>query len=296
MRLAVTGANGFVGRALAARLAELGLASETLLVDRVPFAIPGFACVQHDLAAEPQSFELLRDCEVVCHLAALPGAAAEADPQLSRRLNLDLPIRLIELLQGRRLVMASSIAVYGGELGGLADDSAPARPDSVYGTHKRMIELAHADAVRRGAISGLALRLSGIVARPASTVGFGSAFLSDVFHAVVAGRPCTLPVAPDATSWIVSSRACARQLAHAMLSDCTAAEALLLPATRARMGDLVSEIARHGDASRVTFEERPALRRAYGSYPPMAPKRAIAKGFEPAESLSALVEAALPLD
>jgi nucleoside-diphosphate-sugar epimerase len=294
LRLAVTGANGFIGRALAARLAELGLAGETLLVDRQPFSIPGFACVSHELAATTQSVDLLRGSEVVCHLAALPGAASETDPELSRQVNCDLPLNLIEAMQDRRLVIASSIAIYGSAFGSVVDDATPAQPTSVYGTHKRMVELAFADAVRRSSITGVAVRLPGIVPRPVVSTGFGSAFLSDVFHAVLGGRSYNVPVAPDATSWIVSARACARQLAHAMLGDFTAGEALLMPATRAKMQDLVAEIGRHGDSSRVSYTEQPALRRAFGSYPPMEPRRALELGFACPETLAELVEAALP--
>jgi nucleoside-diphosphate-sugar epimerase len=296
LRLAVTGANGFVGRALAAHLAELGLAGETLLVDRQPFSIPGFACVSHELARSAESLELLGHSEVVCHLAALPGAASEADPKLSRQVNCDLPLNLIEVLHDRRLVIASSIAVYGSKFGAEVDDTTPARPSSIYGTHKRMVELAFADAVRRGTIAGVAVRLPGIVARPPAAGGFGSAYLSDVFHAVLGGQAYTVPVAPDATSWIASARACARQLAHAMLGDFTAGDALLVPATHVTMKDLVAEIGRRGDWSRVSYAEQPSLRRAFGSYPPMEPRRALALGFENPETLAELVEAALPGD
>jgi nucleoside-diphosphate-sugar epimerase len=294
VRLAVTGASGFVGQALAAHLTELGLAGDTLLIDRSPFAIPGFACVHHELTSEQKSLEILRNIEVVCHLAALPGAAAEADPTLSRQVNCDLPLSLIECLAGKRLIIASSIAVYGSEFGSVVDDATPARPNSVYATHKRMVELAYADAVRRGTISGVALRLAGIVARPPEATGFGSAFLSEVFHAVLDGQDYALPVAADATSWIVSGQACARQLAHAMLDHFTAGEALLIPATHARMQDLVSEIGKRGDPSRVTFAEQPTVRRTFGSHPLMAPSRAMELGFEGAETLAELVEAALP--
>jgi nucleoside-diphosphate-sugar epimerase len=156
-----------------------------------------------------------------------------------------------------------------------------------------MVELAFADAVRRGAIAGVAVRLPGLVARPRDANGFGSAFLSDLFHAVVGGEAYTVPVSPDATSWIASGQACARQLAHAMVGAFTAGEALLVPATHARMQDLVLEIGRHGDASRITFAEDQALRRAFGSYPPMDPRCALALGFERPETLADLVEAAL---
>lgn len=295
MRLAVTGAGGFIGRALAARLANAGLAGSTTLIDRVSLDIPGFACRQLDLAADPASLSLFADIDVVCHLAALPGAAAEADPVLSRKVNVDLPLALIERMSGReqakRLILASSIAVYGSSFGTSVDDETPARPDSVYGTHKRMVELALSDAIRRGAISGGALRVPGVVARPRSASGFGSAFLSDIFHAVLAGAPYAIPVARDATSWIVSSIAIADHLAHAMLGTFDSPDALLLPATHVSMQDLVAAVAEHGDASRIRFVPDPAIQARFGAYPTIMARRAHNLGFVQAESLAGLVRA-----
>ena len=289
----MAGANGFVGQALAGRLTELGLSAQTVLIDREPFDIPGFACVHRELGDAPGSLDLLAKVEIVCHLAALPGAAAERDPVLSRKVDCDLAFGLIERLAHKRLVVAGSIAVYGSDLGDLVDDGTRARPDSVYGTHKRIVEFAFADAVRRGAVEGAVLRLPGIVGRKPPVARFGSAFLSDVFHAIRKGRRYAMPVSPEATSWISSARACARQLAHSMLGGLTLAEPLLPPATHIRKDELVAEIGGHGDASGITYAEKPHLRRAFGSHPPQLAARALELGFEPAKSVPELVEAAL---
>lgn len=291
MRYAITGAGGFVGRALAARMADLGLSGDTLLIDREDFRIDGFACETVDLAKDPGALAILDGLEVVCHLAALPGAAAEADPGLSRSINLQMPLNMIEKLEGKRLILASSIAVYGNEFGALVDDSTPAMPSSVYATHKRMTELAFVDALRREKLSGVAVRLSGIVARPPSAAGFGSAFLSDIFHAVLNSQQYVVPVSEEATSWVASSSACAKHLAHAMLGDFSASEPLLLPATHIHMKALVSALDAYGDCSGIRYEEKPVLRQVFGSYPSMKCRRSIELGFLQAETLPELLKA-----
>lgn len=293
MRLAITGAGGFVGQAVVRQIAAhhpdvaLRLSDRTLPDD-------AFDRVEGDLT-DPAVVAALTadDVDAVLHLAALPGGAAERDPALSRAVNLDVPLALIDAMRGRRLVLAGSIAVFGGVLPGPVDDATVPTPTSVYGTHKRMVELGFADAVRRGVVTGMAVRLPGIVARPAAAGGFGSAFLSDLFHAARAGTAMTVPVARDATSWLMSVRCCAANLLAAALGQGTQGEAVTLPALHVAIGDLIDMLARHGDVTRLTHQEDPATRATFGSYPPLATPRADALGFRHDGSLSELVEAVL---
>ncbi|WP_010543051.1 NAD-dependent epimerase/dehydratase family protein [Sphingomonas elodea] len=293
MRLTITGADGFVGRAVVRRLRESHAAVQVLLVDRAFSSIGPEPRLTGDLTAPAVLAHATRDCDALLHLAALPGGVAERSPLVSRAVNLDVPLALIEAMQGRRLVMAGSIAVFGAAPAAPVDDRTVPVPDSVYGTHKRMVEIAFADAVRRGAIEGAVLRLPGIVARPRDHRGFGSAFLSDLFHAARAGEPYTLPVAPDATSWLCSVEACAANCVAALFADWTAGEAVTLPALRVTMSDLVAELVARFPHASIGHAEQPALRRAFGSYPPLATARAEALGFHAEPDLPALVSAAL---
>lgn len=293
MKLAITGAAGFLGQSLVRHLRQVAFTGEVRLVDRAFATEQPFETLALDLT-EPNSVQSALDgIDCVIHLAALPGGAAQRDPVASRRINLDLPLAMIESLAGRRIIYASSIAALGGAFPASVDDATVPQPDSVYGTHKRMVELAFADAIRRGAITGLALRLPGIVARPPAAEGFGSAFLSDVFHAAKEGLTYTLPVSSDATSWLMSAEICAANLLRAATLKESEAAAVNLPVLTVRMEQLLAELGRVSDVTRIEHQEDPPTRRAFGSYPPLVTRRAEALGFVSDNSLSSLVTRAL---
>ena len=293
MHITVTGAAGFVGRAVAERLACEHADIDLLLVDRAFDHVPVAPPLIGDLTDRGFLRDLCSRSDALIHLAALPGGAAEQDPAASRAINLDVPLALVDAMAGRRLVIAGSIAVFGSDLPTPVNDATPVRPTGVYGTHKAMVELAFADALRRGVLAGMVLRLPGIVARPGAGAGFGSAFLSDVFHAAREGRRYTLPVAADATAWLMSARTCAANLVVAARGSDSARDAVTLPALRVTIGDLIAELSRHGDVGGIDHAEDAATRRMFGSYPPLATPRAEAMGFVHDGSLERLVRTVL---
>ena len=283
----VTGAGGFIGRALARRLAEQP-AGRLVLCDRtLPDPPPGAEAIEADLS-QPEVLERLLATrpDVVFHLASVPSALSEAEPAVSRAVNLDASITLLERLADRdqpvRMVYASTIAVLGSRFEDLVDDRLLPRPTLTYGAHKLMVETQLADWARRGRLHGIALRLPGIVARPPSAAGFGSAFWSDVFHAVKNGQDYLCPAGPDAVGWLMSLRRCVDNLIRAASLEGEQMQgALTLSALGVRLGDLVEAIAAQtgGSAAAVRYAPDPMIMRNFGSYPPLSTPAADARSL-----------------
>lgn len=292
MRIVVTGAGGFVGRAL---IRALGDAHDVVAVDTCLNGQPGIEGDLCDPAVLERAFA--PGCDGVVHLATVPGGAAERDPDLAKRVNLDASMALIDAAakggMRPRVIFASSIAVFGNPLPAAVDDATPLKPRMLYGAHKAMIEQWVGTQTRRGAIAGLSLRLPGIVARPRGAAGLKSAFMSELFHALKAGEAITLPVSPEATMWLMSVAQVAANLVHALLID--GVGTMTLPAQRVTMAGLVSVIERAtlADPALVTYRTDAELEAGFGRQPPLSTPCAEALGFCADAGIEALVASAL---
>lgn len=292
MRIIVTGAGGFIGQAV---IRALSNEHDVVAVDS---CLNGAKGIEGDLCeAATVERAMAGGCDAVIHLATVPGGAAEADPALARRVNFDASIALIEAAaqvgDSPRFVFASSIAVFGDPLPPLVDDATPLAPRLLYGGHKAMIEQWIDVQTRRGAISGLSLRLPGIVARPRGAAGMKSAFMSDVFHALKADEAITLPVSPQATMWLMSVAQVAANIAHAVSSNATGD--VTLPAQRLTAAALVSAIAQAtgADPALVSYRPNAGIEAGFGRQPPLSTPRAEALGLRADADLDALVASAL---
>ena len=294
MRILITGANGFVGRALVARLAP---DHDIVAVDQEGKDGP-YEFVRGDLC-DPDVMDRAvgSGVDALIHLATVPGGAAEEDPERAWRVNVDASRRLVGLVVQRspaaRVLFASSIAVLGNPLPPIVDDHAPVAPTLLYGAHKAIIEAWLATLTRRGECRALSLRLPGIVARPRGPSGMRSAFMSDVFHAALAGERLTIPVSPTATMWLMSLGTVVDNFVHALETPIEGGS-VTLPALRISMAELVAAIAsRQGIAMDfVTYAPDEALEAAFGRYPALSVPKAEAMGFRHDGSSAALVERA----
>jgi D-erythronate 2-dehydrogenase len=320
MHVLVTGADGFIGRALARHLAAAGrLRGQALtrltLLDRALGDVPAAPFVQPmscDLAdtagldAWLQAQQASSPVHAVFHLASIPGGAAEQDPLLARRVNLDASTALLEAARAQVLaggpvpvfIFASSIAVLG-TLAAPVDDDTPPRPVLSYGAHKLVTEILLADSHRRGWVQGLALRLPGVLARPPARTGQLSAFLSDFVRELAAGRPFTCPTGPEAATWASSLPCVVQALVHA--AELPSAiwpvrHALTLPTLHFTMAELATAIAQaYGTPAHKLVQWAPDARieALFGRFPPLRTPAADAAGFAHDGSLVTLVQRAL---
>ena len=268
MRVLVTGAAGFIGRAL---VHVLRVGHDVVATDRDDGDIADREHVGHLFA---------RPIERVFHLAAIVSGAAEADFDAGRRVNLDATIGLLDHCRAQarrggpvvRFIHASSIAVFGAPLPARIDDATEAKPSLSYGTHKRVAELLIDDATRRGELDGRALRLSGVVVRPALPNGALSAFNSDVIREPLAGRAYVCPVGPDATIWVASKRTTIANLLRFADIDGAALgvqRAVTAPALAVSIGEIVAALGRVDSAApaRVRFAPDPRIEAQFGRWP-----------------------------
>nr|WP_315392601.1 NAD-dependent epimerase/dehydratase family protein [uncultured Duganella sp.] len=306
----VTGANGFVGRALVARLRDDPRRRLTLIDQR--FDEPSTddrirqVCGSFGDAAV-LDLVLEQPADSVFHLASVPGSKAEREPALGYEVNLLATLALANRLAGQgrrdgrvaRVVFASSVAVYG-QLGtDPVREEQPAHPAITYGAHKLMAEVALADLSRRGELDAVSLRLPGIVARPASESGHGSAFMSLVMHRLATGQPYVCPVPADATAWWMSLPCCVDNLLHAAAMSTAGAPASRtwqLPVLHLSMDEVLAALARrYGAPSRAlcTHVEDEVITRLFGRFPPLGTPAALAAGFRHDGDADRLVAASL---
>lgn len=316
MHVVITGAAGFVGRALVARLLRehaegtRSLTGLTVLdvtlagLPAHPVLLPLAGSIA-DGTLVARAFD--KPVDLLFHLASIPGGTAEQEYELARDVNLLGTQHLLEAGKRQvekggkapRFVFASTIAVFGSPMPALVDDDTPTRPVMTYGAQKLMGEIAIADFSRRGWCDGLSLRLPGVLARPPQRTGQLSAFLSDLMRDPAEGRRVVCPMRPEATTWASSTPNIVANLIHATDVDAArlpAHRAITLPTLYFSMAELVDALASvHGPHVRehIAFAPEPRIEMLFGRFPPLCTPAGDAAGFRHDGDLATLAQRAI---
>lgn len=166
VRVLVTGAAGYLGRAVVAALHAAG--HEPIAMTRTPGpVIPGAAEVRPADLLDPAALARAVDSvDAVCHLAGLARARESiADPLRYFRANTTATLALLEAMSVAAvgtIVFASTAAIYGAPDRQPMTEDLPDAPPHPYAQSKLAAELAVRAATRAGGLSAAILRLSNI--------------------------------------------------------------------------------------------------------------------------------------
>ena len=313
MHITILGGGGFLGRKVAEVLAASGqlggqavrsLTLFDLAAPPVPTAGFPVRSVAGDLTDLPEAV-IGAETEVVFHLAAVVSAAAEADYELGRRVNvrgtdavIDACRRLVQAgKKPPRVVFTSSVASFSGGQDALLGDDARQLPANSYGAQKAAAELFLNDATRRGDMDAVCLRLPTIIVRPGRPNKAASSFFSAIVREPLLGLPTDLPVPDDFRVWVASPRRATEWLLHAAAMDTSGLgldRSLNPPGLCVRVGDILAalEQVRPGASALVRRIADPAIAAIVGGWPAgFRAERAAGSGFARHESLVDLVHA-----
>jgi len=311
VQIVITGGAGFLGqqltRTLLARGQIMGRSIQKLLVfDTNPAQLvvdPRLEIVQGDITDSHTIRALMTDeIGLIFHLAAVVSGEAEQNFELGMRVNLLATLNLLErcrqLAHRPRLVFASSVAVFGGDLPPVIEDGTALNPQSSYGTQKAVGELLVNDYSRKNFIDGRALRLPTIVVRPGKPNKAASTFASSIIREPLQGQTAVCPVAPATRLWIQSPRRAIENLLYAAELPPAAwgnSRVVALPGLSVsiqEMVDSLQEIAGQKVIRRIVWQPDPFIEKIVGGWPvDFAPQRALALGFRADHSIGEIIEA-----
>jgi len=319
MRVLITGGAGVLGSLLVGQLLARdevslapGLASagvQLLLLDQ-GFAAPGPADERverlsgdiTDAAFVERAFS--RHIDAVFHLSAVVSAGAEADFDLGMRVNIDGLRNVLEACRTQavppRIIFASSVAAFGGELPQIVTDATAATPQSSYGTQKVIGELLLSDMTRKGFIDARTLRLPTIVVRPGKPNRAASGFMSSILREPLRGEDAVCPVPAETRMWILSPERAVDALMHAMVLPAPVwgwNRTLNAPGITVSVAEALAALGRvagRDAVARVRFERDPAIERIVLGWPArFETARAHALGFHADQSIDDIIHAHL---
>jgi nucleoside-diphosphate-sugar epimerase len=317
MRVVITGGTGFIGRKLAQRLLQRGAIAgpggrETTIDELVLFDVAQpqpplppnnrLKIVTGDIA-DPATVRQLIDKSTgtVFHLAAVVSGQAEADTDIGYRVNLDGTRAVLEACRALgtmpRMVFASSLAVYGGDMPEAIGDDTPLTPQTSYGAQKAMGELLVNDYSRKGYIDGRALRLPTIVVRPGRPNRAASTWVSSIFREPLSGVDVICPVSRDSVMACLSPRRLIAAVEHVHELPAERfgySRSVLLPGISATVDEMVEALRRAGGEAavkRIRWEPDPAIQKIVDGWPrAIAAKRALALGIRADANMDEIVQ------
>src|SRR5690348_2834643 len=202
-KILVTGAAGFIGRAVFGLLSKIGV--DCVATDKKACAWVedgGKEVAQHHILGCDLSDPLLlhalfasHDFDTIIHLATILPGAASRDPIRAMQLNVGGSMALLQRATAhgvRRFIFGSSTSVYGSAgTDAPISEQTPAAPTDVYGAAKRAVEMVGENLQKNGSIEFVALRIATVIGPGARNTS--SPWRSEIFEKLGCKQSITLP-------------------------------------------------------------------------------------------------------
>lgn len=316
MNILITGGTGFIGKQIASKILELGSITfdgesakkveKIILFDAFQGEdVPQDSRVEvvtGDITNKQTVQEIVKNVDVVWHLAAVVSSAAEADFDLGMNVNLYGLLNILDVIRSQntqpRFIFASGCAVFGGDLPEIVTDKTVVTPKSSYGMQKAIGELLVADYSRKGFVDGRVLRLPTIVVRPGKPNKAASTFFSSIIREPLKGETAVCPVAENTPVFITSPRKCVDSMIKAAtLSPQKLGNERIIPlpgltVTVKEILSALEKVAGKEAVNLVQWEEDATIQRIVQSWPTQVEAEyANSLGFEADQSFEDIIQA-----
>lgn len=277
MAVLITGGTGFIGVAVTRDLLEAGYKvvafDRAEPPERVRRSMPeGVSYVVGDIQDRDLVRGLVKDTgtDPILHLAGILTAGCDRDPDLAMAVNVHGAHTVLEAARQfgmRRVVMASTIGVYGRGLPQPIKEDMPTEPDGWYGLTKIMAEQIGLLYARRHGLDFRATRFAAVTG-PGRSAGSGSAslFTSFIPEKAALGEPYEIEVTPEVRYPVVYIKDASRALFALATAPSAPRRIYNISSGSVVTSELVAAVKRRIPDAQFTYKPDPTIMAVVGGY------------------------------
>ncbi len=304
MAVVITGGAGFIGVAVTRELLAAGY--KVVAFDRAepPAKVrqsltDGVTYVKGDIQDKQLVRSLIKEGgdDPIIHLAGILTAGCDRDPELAMAVNVHGMHTVLEAAREfglRRVVMASTIGVYGQHLPQPITEDMPTEPDGWYGLTKLMAEHMGLLYARRYGLDFRATRFAAVTGA-GRTAGSGSAslFTSFIPEKAALGEPYEIEVEPTVNYPVVYIKDAARALFTLATIPAAPRRIYNIGSGSIVTSELVAAVKARIPAAQFTYKPDPVIMKVVAGYKDwqISCKRAEEDlGYRPQYTIEAMVD------